>query len=367
MRILITGACGVTSRAVARSLRLSAKFPELHLIGTDICDNPYGLFEGLYDKIYRLSHVNEPGYQASMENLCKAERIDAAIVIPELEVLYWSTAGFPVPALLPPPGFSRIAVSKRRLYETLEGRNLVPHYAIRSREELLRDGATPEIVPCWIRDFSEGNSSGKGALLASTSDEIRAWVLLNRGIAHFMLSEVLPGRNFACHLLYDRGRVVKVASYERLAYFMTRTAPSGVTGNISKGRLVNDDRLAHAAEAAVAAILEETGEVMSGLIAVDFRESMDEAPMITEINLRHVAATYSFAAAGFNLAEAHLLLTVGNTAELGDREAQYPPQNMIFRDIDGTPIWVADYRVLAVGESLAKRQPSKWSFNPTSP
>src|SRR6266496_5962185 len=102
MRILITGACGVTSRAIARSLRLSRKLPDLYLLGTDICENPYGLYEGLFDKIYRVPRVTEAGYQDGMENLCRAERPDAAIIVPELEVLHWSAARFPVPVVLPP-------------------------------------------------------------------------------------------------------------------------------------------------------------------------------------------------------------------------------------------------------------------------
>ena len=108
-----------------------------------------------------------------------------------------------------------------------------------------------------------------------------------------------------------------------IEYFMARTVMSGISGNISKGRLVNDQRLVNAADAAVASILNETRETMHGLIAVDFREARDERPMITEINLRHVAATYSFAAAGFNLAEAQLLLTLGKIDEVGPQEATY--------------------------------------------
>lgn len=117
---------------------------------------------------------------------------------------------------------------------------------------------------------------------------------------------------------------------------------------------MNDGRLVSTAKSAIARILAESGETMRGLVAVDFRESTDGRPMITEINLRHVAATYAFAAAGFNLAEAHLLVTLGKGAELGDKEAMYPPQNVIFRDIDGIPIWLDTYTKLAIGEFVGR-------------
>lgn len=355
MRVLITGACGVTSRAVVRSLRISPKFQALHLVGTDICENPYALYEGLLDRIYRVPRVTDPGYHPLMEEICRRERLEAAIVIPELEVLYWARARLPIPAALPPSGFCQIAVSKQRLYEALIGTGLAPEFRICARAELLDAPARDWRLPCWIRDFAEGSSSGKGSLLAHNAEELRAWAVLNSGTRNFMLSDYLPGRNFACHLLYDRGRIVKVASYERMEYFMARTAVSGVTGNISKGRLVNDARLEKAADAAIAAILKQTGETMHGIVAVDFREAASGDPLVTEINLRHVAATYSFAAAGFNLAEAQLLLTLGRTDELGPREATFPKRNMIFRDIDGAPVWLAEYEEPAVGKSIEKR------------
>ena len=353
MRVLITGACGVTSRAIARSLRLGTRFADLALVGTDICDNPYGLYEGLYDRVVRCPRVNADGYGAWMADLCRNERIEAALIVPELEVLYWSAEAFPVPALLPPPRFAKLAVSKRRVYETLASTGLVPAFVVVPRATLASDADAHGLgYPCWVRDFGEGTSSGKGSLLAQGPDEVRAWLVLNPGIGEFMLAAYLPGRNFACHLLYDRGAVLKVASYERLEYFMARTAVSGVTGNISKGRLLNDERLEKVSREAVEALLAVTGETMHGLVAVDLKEAADGAPKVTEINVRHVAATYAFAAAGFNLAEAHLSLTLGHRDDIGPREMRYPESNMILRDIDGTPVWRADYRPLAIGEHV---------------
>ena len=42
--LLITGACGVTSRTIVRALRRSPYFRHTRLIGTDVCDNPYGIY-----------------------------------------------------------------------------------------------------------------------------------------------------------------------------------------------------------------------------------------------------------------------------------------------------------------------------------
>jgi hypothetical protein len=350
-KILITGACGVTSRAIARSLRMSRCFGDVELIGTDICENPYGLYEGLFAKIYRVPHVNSTEYNYHMTHICGKESFDGAIVIPELEVLYWSDTILPCRVLLPPPKFCRIAVSKKTLYDALQGTGFVPSYVIAQRAELLNGNVENGLAyPCWIRDYSEGASSGKGALLAHDEKEVRAWVELNPGIPNFMIAEYLPGRNFACHLLYDRGTIVKVACYERLEYFMARTVMSGISGNICKGRLINDRRLEDISARAVTHIVQGTKETMSGIVAADLRESKSGVPLITEINLRHVACTYSFAAAGFNLAEAQLLLTLGRSDECGAREMFFPEHNAILRDIDGMPVWIKEFRELRMGE-----------------
>jgi carbamoyl-phosphate synthase large subunit len=289
-----------------------------------------------------------------MIELCRKEGVEGTIIIPELEVLYWSGRPFPAPTILPPPKFCQIAVSKKRTYETLSGTALVPTFDVFSREQLMANVARLQpTFPCWIRDFSEGSTSGKGALLVHSMAEARAWVVLNPGINYFMVADFLPGRNFACHLLYDKGNIVKIASYERLEYFMARTVMSGISGNISRGRLINDERLVATSAAAVERILHVTGETMHGIVATDLREARDGTLLITEINLRHVAATYSFAAAGFNLAEAQMLLTTGRRHELGSKEMLFPGNNIILRDIDGAPVWRNEYRPLAVGEFVS--------------
>lgn len=350
MKILVTGACGVTSRAVVRSIRCSERFRDAEIVGTDVADNPFGLFEGLYRRVYRSPHVGDPAYADWMRQCCERERPDAAIVIPELELCFWSERGaFPAPALLPPPKFSRIAVSKARLYEQLRGTGLVPDFRLANRDDLL-SGAFSGRWPLWLRDAGEGTTSGKGSFLAHGSEDAQAWARLNPGIDRFMVAQYLPGRNLACHLLFHRGELIKTGIYERLEYFMARTAASGVTGNICKGRLLHDERIVRVAETAVRQIAASTGEKLDGMLAVDLKGDAEEVPRVTEVNLRYVAATYAFAQAGFNLVEAHLALLLGRPDDVGPMAGSFPVDNMILRDIDGSPIWRADYRRPAVGE-----------------
>jgi len=356
--LLISGACGVTSRTIVRALRQSPAFRHTRLIGTDICDNPFALYEGLYERIYRVPRLNEvTQYQAHMARICEAEKVDAAMIVPEPEVLFWATHEMPVPALLPPPLFGKEAISKARVYELLKGTGLVPDFEILSRQAIL-DGAIAQRFngKAWLRDVSDGSTSGKGAICIQHQDEAAAWMTLNPGIDRFMASAYLPGRNLACLMLFAHRQLLKIGCYERLEYFMAKTVISGVSGNISKGRLINDAAAVAVSEQALQRLCQYTGETMHGLITVDLRTDAHDVPCVTEINLRQVAAASAFSEVpGANLAEAQALVTFGHT-DVGPKEVIFPPNNRLFRDIDGVPVFVPDYQELAVGQSLPGRQ-----------
>ena len=353
MKILITGACGVTSRAVVRALKKSEHFTDVGFVGTDICANLYGLTEGLYEKIYRVPHVTDDAYRETIDSICTREGIDLAVVVPELEVMFWAEHGMRVPCLLPPHGFCRIAGSKQALYEALNDTGLVPTHEVVHRDALAHQSYMPSSDwPCWIRDHEVGSTSGRGSLLAHNLCELQAWVTLNPEIDYFMVSEFLPGRNFACHLLYFQGALIKVGTYERLEYFMGRIAPSGISGNISRGRLLADPRVLKRARDAVELICKRTGDVMHGLVAVDLREDRESRPMITEVNLRHVACTSAFADAGHNLAESHVFATMQMPDRVGALEKDFPHGNYILRDIDGPAKWVPQLELPSIGQPV---------------
>lgn len=188
--------------------------------------------------------------------------------------------------------------------------------------------------------------------MASSLEQLTAWIAINQGTEDFMLSEFLPGRNYACHLLYNHGALLKVGIYERLEYFMNKVAVSGITGNISRGRLVNNQAVKANAVKAVEIISENNRETMHGLIAVDLRADHKGNPLITEINIRHVACTSAFASAGFNLSEYQMLCTLKRADEIDSEvEKIYPEDNLILRDIDGPPIWIPGFVPLADGEN----------------
>ena len=356
MRIMITGACGVAPRAIARSLRLSPHFRDAALIGTDRGGNWYGFYEGLYDRVYLVQEPRSAAYADVLRGICEREGIDVAIVAPEAEVLYWSQRSFPVTTLLPPPEFVQVAISKRNLYDALSETGFVPRYTIVSRGDLLaRRGLDLDGEPVWLRDYSDASSSGAGSIKVSELEQAYAWAYLNPRIENYMVAEHLPGRNLACCLLFYDDELLKAGCYERLEYFAGHLVVSGVTGNISRGRLVNDEQATKVAEEAIRSIARQHGEPAHGLLTVDLRETRDGAPKITEINVRHTAATSALAAGGVNMAEAQVLASLGRIEEIAGPVVSFAEENIILRDIDGQPLWIPDYREPTVGEYVDLR------------
>lgn len=353
-RILVTGACGVTSRSVVRSLNKSEIFSgNCVFIGTDVCYNEYGIYEGLYDKVYKVPYFNDPSYRSIIQSIIDENNIEYAILIPEPEVLYWSENPFDIKFLRIPPRFAKKVLSKRSLYETLQEKNYIPQFQIISREDMTASESQIDLsYPLWIRDFSEGTTSGKGSLKAESYDDVKAWATINRGIDQFMLSEYLPGRNLACFTLFSNGKLLKYGVAQRIDYMMGKVAVSGITGNTSKGKLLNDRRVFDVAYDAVMSVIDKTGETMNGLVVTDLKENAAGNPVVTEINIRHVAFTSTFANAGFNFSEFQMMILSGMESEISpELTMSFPDDNIMLRDVDGVPIYLSHYSQLGVGES----------------
>lgn len=355
MKIIITGACAVSARSVARSLRKSEIFGDSEIVGWDMGRALYAFYEGVFDRIYKVPPVSSPDYRVWAQKILAKEKPDLVIAVPEVEVLYWSQNPFEgVKCLLPPPKFCELAISKDRLFRLLDGEGLVPRTRNITPAEVLRpDFDSPIPFPAWIRDCAAGTASGEGSLKVCTPGELKAWVWLNSKVESFQLSEYLSGGNFGCMCLFKNGRLVKLCAAERIEYVMSKVAVSGVTGNTSVGRLLNDERIKQTALRAIDAVCSHTGETMNGLVVVDMKADESGKLYVTEINIRHVAFSSSFASAGFNMSEYQSLLALDKDSEVpSEVEKTFPEGNLILRDIDGLPIYVESHRDLNVGDCM---------------
>lgn len=354
MKIIITGACAVSARSVCRSLQSSSKFKDAELIGWDMAHTLYGLYEGLFKRIYKVPAVSDESYPQVVNEILEKEKPDAVIVVPEVEVRFWAHHPFAVPHITPPALFCDIAISKEKVFEILQPHGLVPCSFLVRRDELLSlDFIPPLQFPMWIRDASAGTASGKGSFMATAIDELQAWVTINKDVECFQLSQYLPGGNYGVFALFHQGNLRKVALAERIEYLMGKVAVSGITGNTCKGRLLNDERIKRTALEAIRLVCEKVNCQMEGLVVCDLKADEAGTPYVTEINIRHVAYSSSLANAGFNISEYQLLYILGRAEEVSEElEMKFPKNNLMLRDVDGLPIFVPNYKPISIGEYM---------------
>ncbi|MDX9929669.1 MAG: hypothetical protein RBS37_07440 [Bacteroidales bacterium] len=346
-RILISAALSTPSRAIARSIRLSKRYGKSYLVGTDTLNGYYGLYEGLFNRIYKVPRYTHESYRDVLLKILRDEKIDHALILHELEVHFWAQTGDkPEIIRVPPASFTGFCISKKKLYERLRGTGYVPDYKI-----IDFSGSDVNLnweYPFWVRDVSEGSAGGKGAFKIESKYRLKAWKEFFNPGSEIMISEYLPGRNLASLVILENNILRKAGTYERLTYLLSQNSPSGISGQISTGRLLNEKYITDISRSAINKLIND-GDSVTGFLTVDYKEDSKGVPKITEINLRPVSAVSSFTQAGFNMVEFYIDILSGNKHLSEEMEHQYPENNLILREVDGLPIWIKDKPNIEMG------------------
>lgn len=353
MKILVTGIGGPTPRSFAIALKKYSFYKRFELIATDINPLSVGLYQtDLFSKSYVIPHCTAPNYWEVIEKIVEENQIEAAVILPELEVLEWSkrqlTHSLPCKVLLPTHDIAQLLVDKARMTELLSPLGNVPLSVEFNRFENNLEGIFEKLgANFWVRSTS--GTSGLGSLHIDSLDSLKNWIQINPGVTTFIASTFLPGRNLACKLLYYNGKLVRSACAERVNYIMAKVSPSGITGNTSFGRLLNEPNLVDEAIKAMETIFEATNAPKHGFYTVDFKEDKSGKAFITEINVRHVAFTQCFAAAGANFAVDTIRLLDNDPSFDVDYKMYEFEKDLIFlRDVDSLPILMKESELLSL-------------------
>jgi carbamoyl-phosphate synthase large subunit len=187
-----------------------------------------------------------------------------------------------------------------------------------------------------------------GSLKVEDEYSLRNWIQINPNVTEFIASKFLPGRNLACKMLYYNGKLLRTACAERVNYIMAKVAPSGITGNTSFGRLLNEPKLVDLSIKAMDHLFDYTGAAKHGFFTVDFKEDEDGTPYITEVNVRHVAFTQCFAAGGANFAADTLrLLSNDPDFDFNYRMYEFEKDLIFLRDVDNLPILMKESELMS--------------------
>lgn len=344
MNILITGIGGLTPRSIAKSLKNNSNFESANIIGTDCNNKSLSLYSNKYaNKTYKIPPISSDDYWDSIMKISNENNIDLAIVQPEVEIIGWGNYlkdnNLPFPVLIPTPKLAKSLHDKSKMSKIMKSTKFIPKtLKINSNDEINYKKIEEKIgYPCWIR--ATKGSGGFGSLKIDSRERLKSWLFINNDINEFTISEYLPGRHLATQMLYYDGEFIKGALLECAEYVMADIAPSGVTGNTSFGRLLNDDEIIKFSDEAIKYVCESLGEKANGVLSVDLKEDKNGNPKITEVNIRHMAYTGCLAEVGFNLSEDMVNLTLGYKEKINQKGIFKFDKNYIFlRDVDSEPI-----------------------------
>jgi hypothetical protein len=125
-------------------------------------------------------------------------------------------------------------------------------------------------------------------------------------------------------------------------------SPSGITGNTSFGRLINDTKVFEIANEAMNKLFQATGAERHGFYTIDLKEDSSGKPMITEVNVRHVAFTQVLAMGGANLCEDTIRLLDGDdNFDQNFKLYQFEDGLIFLRDVDERPILMKESELLS--------------------
>jgi len=346
MNILVTGVGGPTPRSFVRAVNLAQNEDKsiYRFIGADCNPLAYGLYDkSLFDAGYVVPRADDNTYWEAINRIIEKEKIDAAIILPEVEVLEWAknrhNLNRPVKTHLPKYDLAATLVNKHRLHDLLGESKWVPRFSKVDPNNYNYAKISDEVGDLfWIRS-TEG-SSGLGSLKIESESALAQWISINGGVKEFIATEYLPGRNMACKMLYFDGKLTRTACAERVNYIMAKVAPSGITGNTSFGRLINEPELVSISEETLAYISKEVKCDLNGIFTVDYKEDADGRPKITEINIRHVAFTSSMAAGGANIPydTVEVMAKTNPVSDMKRIDYRYAEKLIFLRDVDSEPV-----------------------------
>jgi carbamoyl-phosphate synthase large subunit len=312
-RVLVTGAGGSAAANFAHSLRLSGE--DFYLVGTDV--SRYHLELADVEARYLLPRADHPDFLAELNALVAAEEIKLVHPQPDVEVLALSAHRDEVGARVFLPAHETIlsCQDKAASAAALEAAGVPVPLARQADSEAALAEATREILAqrekAWVRAT---RGAGARASLPVTSAEqavawARYWVEV-RGLsfADFMVSEFLPGREFAFQSLWLDGELLVSQARERLEYIFGHLTPSGQSSSPSVARTVHRDDVNGIAEASIRALDSRA----TGVFCADLKEDESGRPLLTEVNAgRFFTTSNFFSAAGANMPYWYVLLALG--------------------------------------------------------
>ena len=351
-RILVTGAGGSPGANFIASLRLE-KDDNLYLVGADINKQHLELTKGV-DAKYILPKADSPEYFDKLNKIIEREKIDFVHSQPEQEVWEISHNKEKVKAktLFPDPSTLKITYNKSKLNKILKNSGVRVPRSLRLNSKRKIQNALDKFLKdqnrVWLRAVRGGGS--RAALPINTLLQAEGWIdywtkLRGLKLKDFMISEFLPGKEFAFQSIWYEGQLITSMVRERVEYLFGHLFPSGQSSSPSIAKTVHRDDVNELATKAILSVDKKA----TGIFCADIKEDYKDRPCVTEINAgRFFTTSINFSTAGLNMPYYYVLMGMGLKNEL--------PKLPKYNGIPAGWYWV---RMMDMGYKLVRGE--KWT------
>lgn len=334
--ILVTGAGGNASQNFLKSLS------GYRTIGVDI--NKYHLATANVDVRILGSGCASPEYVGELNAVIDREGVEVVHPQPDIEVETISLHRGEIHAKTFLPKHESIVLchDKYRTNQRLKDRGVpVPKsYLVERTEDIPEILSSFNTKTAWCRAVRGAGS--RAALPVKTARQAEEWIRYwreNRSLESkdFMLSEFLPGKEYAFQSVWHNGSLVCSAARERMEYMFGNIMPSGQSSSPSVAKSVHNQQVNKNAVRAILA----TGTPQNGIYCVDMKENAEGEPCVTEINIgRFFTTSDFFTKAGCNMPMIYLDLAFGGEIPEMSRYDCVPENLYWVRGVDREPMFL---------------------------
>jgi carbamoyl-phosphate synthase large subunit len=300
------------------------------VVGCDISKEHLELSNA--DKTYRMVLATDDKYIRRINELCRKESIDMVHAQPDIEVLKLSANRNSLVADTFLPRNETIALcSDKYVTNQVLRRDAVPvPKAVKVPGDVMEDTAHLKAFSDSLADYvayqsadtafwvrARHGAGSRASLPANSTVEVLDWITWctrHKGMAYedFMVSEFLPGREYAWQSLWRDGKLVTSMGRQRLEYLFGNITPSGQSSSPSIARTVHNEAVNAVGRDAVLAVDKRA----TGVFCIDMKENTEGTPCVTEINAgRFFTTSNFFAEAGCNMPKIYTEMCMYPTLE----------------------------------------------------
>lgn len=335
-RVLVTGCGGSAASNFIKSLRLADE--KIYIVGVDV--DKYHIKLSQADKSYLVPMCNTPEYIPAINEIIHKEGIEFLHCQPDPELYVLSRHRDEIKAnmFLPSVKAIKLAENKLQLIKKLRDHKVPApcschidnHKEIKTAIEMLEAKGNKKF---WVRAIKGAGS--RGALPVINEDQAKNWIeywdtMKDIKWGQFMISEFLPGKEYAFQSVWYKGNLVCSAARERMEYLFGNRMPSGQSSSPTIAKTVHNDKVNGVAVEAIKVLDPEP----NGIYCVDLKEDKYGIPSVTEINVGRFFTTSIFMTmAGCNMPYIYLKLAYGEA--VASQQYNSVPKDLVWvRNID---------------------------------